>query len=355
MGSDVSTLRSKNYNAVDIAKFIAAFLVMTVHCSPFASYNSEFNLFIISTFSRFAVPFFFACSGFFFFKKLKWQDGKIVNCKENRSVLFKYIKRVTALYVLWSAIYLIWDVFEWYKSGWLSLHAFIDFGIAFVKIGSYYHLWYVISLIYATIFGYLLLSFLNKKAVAVLSVVLYLIGILTYSYNWINILPINILNSMANHLDVFWTSVFRAFPLIFIGYIAGTYKPKRKVKVDAFLFAISLVFLLVEYFLLHSFTDNNEKYSYILFTIPCEFYLFRILINTNANIKASTGKMLRGMSTFIYCDHPLILGVMGLVYSIDSFNSSLNYLILAVISAGVSYCAVSLSHKKGCRFLAYLY
>ena len=198
MKASENKLKSDTYSNLDIAKIIASLLIITIHCSPFLSLNSDFDFLFVSTVSRIAVPFFFACSGFLLFRGLADENGKIVCNKQNIRKLIKYIKRLVILYVVWSAVYLLWQIPQWYSIGWLSPGAFVDYIIAFFRDGSYYHMWYILSLIYAVPFGYLLVSFFSKKVVFAISLVLYLLGILTYSYSWLELPFMPVLNQISS-------------------------------------------------------------------------------------------------------------------------------------------------------------
>ena len=60
----------KNYFSLDIAKFVCAIMILSAH---FASERGHFTGIVDYLFSLyiFAVPFFFACSGFLFLKNSK--------------------------------------------------------------------------------------------------------------------------------------------------------------------------------------------------------------------------------------------------------------------------------------------
>jgi surface polysaccharide O-acyltransferase-like enzyme len=61
---------SRNYT-IDLIKFFAMYFIVAIHTSPFKEIQigviSGANInFVINTFARFAVPFFFIVSGYFF-------------------------------------------------------------------------------------------------------------------------------------------------------------------------------------------------------------------------------------------------------------------------------------------------
>lgn len=349
-----NTLRNKqNYNYIDLAKFIAALFVITIHCPPLTSLNEHINQVFVNTFSRLAVPFFFACSGYFFFSKLKYTNNKIENCKENRQKLFSYIRRVSVLYIIWSVIYLLWQIPQWYHTGWLSISAFIDYGIAFFKQGSYYHMWYILELIYATILGYILLSLFNRKIISIMIAILYVLGMLTYSYSWMPIPFIDFLNRISEVTSALWESATRALPLMMFGFISATAKRKITVKTSSVLFIISFIGLIIEHYMINNYTTNHEFFSYIIFTIPCEIFLFLSIISIKTNGIEKKYRILRNSSTIIYCLHPMIINLFGLIPIYSNMNSLIKYFIIAGSSIILAFLIVKLSNKI--KFITYLY
>ena len=59
----------KQYNSIDLMKFIAAILIIILHTSPFQSYSKIISFGFRNIITIIAVPFFFCASGFLLFKK----------------------------------------------------------------------------------------------------------------------------------------------------------------------------------------------------------------------------------------------------------------------------------------------
>ena len=83
-----SLIQRKNYWSLDVAKFFCAILIISAH---FASEWGTFPTLVDYAFSLYviAVPFFFCCSGFLFFKKLN-----TLNTKEEKFHILKNMKSV---------------------------------------------------------------------------------------------------------------------------------------------------------------------------------------------------------------------------------------------------------------------
>ena len=149
----------RNYNSIDLAKFICAIMVVSIHVAPFGKAESESILSLLNYFfqqyiSRLAVPFFFVCSGFFLFKKTSWECYSLEPAK-------KYVKRIFRLYILWTIIYAPLRIGSILKDPKGIVYASIVCCRDIIFTGSYSHLWYFPALIFAV----LLISFLTYKKI----------------------------------------------------------------------------------------------------------------------------------------------------------------------------------------------
>lgn len=113
--------------AIDIFKFIAAILVITIHTEPLLSISETANFIQVHYIARVAVPFFIVCTGFFIGKRITWSyDGKVDNIKATRIDILKSSGIVFRLYLICSVIYLFLSIPQWIETGWFSIEAFID-------------------------------------------------------------------------------------------------------------------------------------------------------------------------------------------------------------------------------------
>jgi len=120
---------SKFNGTIDIAKLFMAILVIGIHTEPFG-----FNFWLDKGFgmvTRLCVPFFFVVSAYFF-----WKTDKPVS---------SFLKRLIILYVVWSVIYLPFDI---KTLGSLSALEIAD---RFLWSGNGHALWYLCG----TIIGFL--------------------------------------------------------------------------------------------------------------------------------------------------------------------------------------------------------
>ena len=85
--------KTKEYNSLDILKFVLSILIMVIH--------TGIDKTIISPLLRIAVPLFFIISSFFFFSKIN-----SISEKEKPAALLRFVKRNLGLYLFWAIIQL---------------------------------------------------------------------------------------------------------------------------------------------------------------------------------------------------------------------------------------------------------
>lgn len=176
-GNKMSTtdIKKKEYPGLDVLRIICAVLVVTIHFAPFGPWESvqSLNYRFVQYFSRDAVPLFFMMSSFFFFKRVI-NDGRI-DMRESMTKCFSYFKQ----YLLWTVIYLFM-IIKNYTHGRETIAELIR---DFFFCGSYFHLWFMPALITGLIVVSCLYKWgLSSKKIFVISIFLYMIGLLGQSY-----------------------------------------------------------------------------------------------------------------------------------------------------------------------------
>ena len=308
----------KRNATVDVAKYIAALLVVGIHTSLFSDVNETLYFVVVHIICRTAVPFFAICTGYYIGCRLEGfaQRRQDVSFKD---LLLPQWKRVIKLYMIWTCLYLLFSIPFWIETGWFSLMAFVDFSLAALTSGSHYHLWYLLYLIYAMPLMYLLVKWIPDKHQPWLIAVLWIWAVINYTYK--TLLP-EVVRSVAAPLGRF--SLLPILPtLLLLGvYISGE---KRK-PIRAYLigFSASFVLLSVEAFMLKKM--GIVAVSYIVFTLPTMYFLFHIILEVRLPISPERAGFLGAISTFVYCVHPMFIETMG--RKIES--SVLTYLFVAV-------------------------
>lgn len=101
----------KIYPSLDIVKFIMALLILTQHTANEWAHSTG----LVHAFfglGNFAVPFFFACSGFLFFSKFDTLDNQ-----GQKDYYKKWSIRIGRMYLVWSLIYFCFVFAGWVDRG----------------------------------------------------------------------------------------------------------------------------------------------------------------------------------------------------------------------------------------------
>lgn len=353
-----SSTTDHEYNAIDIAKFVCALFVISIHFNPFAggSAGSLFqyiNFGIANYLAHLAVPFFFVCSGFFLFQKISLQSFSWVPIR-------KYVIRIFTLYVIWSVIYLPFSFYT--NKGYL--HAILVYIRNFIFVGSYNHLWYLNALIFSTLLVSLLLyQKISFKLLFTLSFAFYFVGL--FAQSWFGfILPLRSICPLLwkflllSKKIIFTTrnGLFEGFIFISMGaYFAQSKKTFKKYQSLCGLL-LSTLLLLLEIWILTRF-KIARSYDMFLFLLPSAFFLFSLLSQIHLP-DHPIFKELRLLSALIYYTHYWIGNVISrFLYLQDSpvLTSFLRFILIATISILCSHAILRLSRKPKFRFLKLLY
>ena len=291
-----SSKNNRNYT-VDLFKFISSILIIGIHTNLFVDINDTLNFAFVDIVCRLAVPFFAVCSGYFLSKSLAKNEFRAKPIKKQE---WKMIK----LYALWTLLYLLYSIPTWIKTGWMSFGAFKDYAVATITQGSHYHLWYLISLIYALPLFYLCVRFIkNRKLLLVIMILLYIIKAFSYGYSqW---LPVFMQSAfrMGNRFSALFDAVFLLLPLLLLGFFISQKKISLKFSLIGFIVSFSL--LTVGAFTLKAF--GQESVSFIFMTFPTAYFLFSLISQINWNLNGKVCTLLGSASLIIYCFHPMIV------------------------------------------------
>lgn len=309
----------KNRNStIDLGKYIAALFVVGIHTGLLKDINVTAGFIIVDIICRLAVPFFAICTGYFMGTKLALGEYKSVN---NKIILLKQEKKLIYIYCVWTIVYLIFSLPMWIHTNWFSAWAFVDYIIGAILKGSHYQLWYLLGMIYALPILYLLLPILNCKRAISISILMYMIWLLYYSYQWCLPEKITQLLKLMSYLPALSAGIFLIIPLMLLGMKISR-QPIIKLRNAFIYFMISFILLCTEAFWLKN--SGYDKVSYLIFTYPTSYFLFECLLNikTDEKVFCTLGKI----SLFVYCFHPILIETVGKV--ID--NSVVLYLITIV-------------------------
>lgn len=338
-------LKKNQYDTLDLAKWICALLIIIIHTAPFEKLTIA-NFYITNVLARIAVPLFFAISGFLFFRNITFENGKIKRSSDNMNRLLKYVKHLSVIYLAASAFYLLYKIPYWYSIDWWGLHAVKDYLVNFFLSGSEYHLWYILASIYGMILLYIILSFVRLDTVKYLCVVGWIIECLLYSYSWVGIENISVLNLLTSHFSVCFDAAFRAIPLMAVGLLCTNNYAE---KVTIFPPMLSFAAVALEASLLFFLSPNDGRYSYLLTTPLFTYFMLRWLLSVDFRFKnRGIPKFMRDTSLIIYVIHPMVIYLLDLTCISGGI---LRWLAVTAVSVAISYILLFLRSRFHPLFL----
>jgi surface polysaccharide O-acyltransferase-like enzyme len=175
--------------SVDVVRTIAICFVIAIHTTPFERLEplgAEFDIaLVVDQVARFAVPFFFVISGYFWAAKTDNLNAALASTK-------KSVKRLIFLFLSWSAIYLIpFNLVEAFSFGatgplktiYWNLQNLAKHPIALLFEGTKPHLWFLTGLAFSLIGSAIFLKLNRMKLLFGFSVVLYFVGLMGKAYS----------------------------------------------------------------------------------------------------------------------------------------------------------------------------
>lgn len=170
-------MERKKYNALDICKLLMAVCVVAIHTHPLEHCRIPIVNDIYESFVRMAVPFFFLSSGFLLAQKFETSFAS----QKNIAIVRKYLQKIIKMYVVWTVVYLPIALYHFTSSGTGVLKSVLQYIRGFIFIGEQYnswHLWYLLSTIYALVFILVLLNLkISPKKAIIFSSIIFLISI----------------------------------------------------------------------------------------------------------------------------------------------------------------------------------
>ncbi|MBQ3182175.1 MAG: acyltransferase [Clostridia bacterium] len=322
-------LQIKNNRAIDIAKLVLAFLVVAIHTEPFGDYywlDKGFGLI-----TRLCVPFFFVASSYFFFLK--------------DTAPLKYIQRLFVMYLIWSVIYLPFDLVE---LGTMTLPEILE---RYLWIGNGHALWYLCGSIIGFAIAYGLSRFLSPRTVLVIAVIILTVGCLKSTYAPVlnRFLPIEVSDFLGSRNGLFY-----GFPYYALGMYIAKVKESREKSTAYNLagFGISFLLLCVESAVMVVGFKVSATIIW-LSVMPLVYFFFMTVKGTELPISSGAARYCRKLSTLIYLTHSAYIYILkDLVPDIAGW---LLFLTVSAVSVLVSMVIILLGKLKFFKWLKYLY
>ncbi|NFA02539.1 acyltransferase family protein [Weissella cibaria] len=312
-------MNRKNYDLVDLTKFIQAILVISIHAGvPGASWIG-----------RIAVPYFFIVSGYFYFKKY----NQLLSNTERLKSYFGYSKRILGLLMIWNLMYLPLIVYNIISKGNFSI---VETGFLFL-IGRLPGLgvsWYLCASIVGLGTLLLMMHLFGNMVTFVITIIIE-VGLILFSgyhsvlSNISYVFDDEILNNIMY-------SFIRSWLYLFLGFCLSKHLDRISF-VSKKCISVVLAVYLIEHFYLNVFdvwtggvgTDETLFVPLLSFCIA--------VYTLKSKLTISSTLLLRRLSTFIYLAHS---GVLTLHESLIGGNFILNINVVKWIITFIVVCAI---------------
>lgn len=290
-------------HSIDLFRVIAIFAVVVIHCYTF---QGVFPLeAICNLFTRFAVPYFFIISSYFYSKKLAAIGPNV------SSLYWSFASRILTIFIFWSFIYLLAPKFLLIaKYGItegmiLSIHErvldMLEHPVNFLYTGSAPHLWFLTSLLLGISVLTLAARTGFQTLLPILAIGFYIVGLAQGSYKEVgSILQLN--------FDI------GRLPFVLLFITAGSVLAKIDIRLNLIpIQALMIVFFgfllqIIEATLLWKFFNHPlEKHEFLIGTA-----ISGIGIALFAVVKPDMGKE-SGLAQFgkftlgVYCIHLFLI------------------------------------------------
>ena len=334
----------KNYDNLDLLKFILCFMIVAIHTQLFPM--------ILYPWLRLAVPLFFITSSFLIFKKINMEVNR------EKEIIKKYFNRQLKFYFFWFVLLLPLTIYirlEWFENG-LAV-GLIKFVSNLLFSSTFIASWFIV----ANFEGIVIVSIFHKKRKKILyllSLFFYILCCLLSSY--IMFLNKNIfIQKMIVNYERFLPSFIFSFPVAIVYIIIGKkFSDKEEdiiVSLKDYLFLIiSCILLFIEWRICYSFTGtyNNDCYFMLL---PCSYFIFKIVLSKKMYIKNS--KSFRTFSVICFPLHGSLQYLITFLLKHFINNSNLIGLLSFIITLLCCYIIyltiLRLEKNKLFHFLKY--
>lgn len=253
------------YKSLDFFRFIAALLVVAIHTQFLCEYEVGYY---VRCYCRIAVPFFFVCTSFLFWRK--------------RGSISKYTRRILLLYIVWLVIYSPYVYKTFFVSRGNLLGGILGFTHGLLFHNTFHASWYLMASVLAMNLVFYLSRYISNAGLLVIGILLYFTSLLSCSYHglvdYLGFIPAF---SIYEKLFVPSNSFIIAFVYIVIGKILseGSIMSIQKSLLGSIL---SFILLGFEVYLTKGITRLTD--AFILLPIFV-FFFFQLLLNINDEFK----------------------------------------------------------------------
>lgn len=314
-------MESKRNITLDYFKLILSFLVILLHSYPlFNSFPTLSNMswLISNGIARIAVPCFFLINGFY-----------LIHKKTSNRFIFKNIKRLLVMYIIWILIY----------SYSIKLETQTLYTVCKQIFLGYAHLWYLLSYAQALLLFWLLKKLkISDFLLLIISIILYIIGFfIQRHYMALDSVNTYFYNTYSRN------AVFFALPFLSIGFLIAKHKIYLlRISRKYLLFSLIILFCIL---LIESYFYSIIKWrmDFLLSIFILSPLLFIYVLKISKYIEVNSVVIVSQIATCVYLIHSFCLSF------VESFarneNSFFSVIFVFFLSMILSYPIVKVNEK----------
>lgn len=298
----------KQYNGLDVVKFVLAVLVAQRHVVQiFFGADSRWRILWNNWLSNLAVPIFFIIAGFFLFRKVEGPGTGERRSRDGRSsdasVVYRYCGRILKLYLIWSVLYLPVDFYNWYHGERIVMDGVLSWLHSFLVCSTVPQLWYLPALAFACFAVWFAYDRgVRQWQILTAGACLLLLGYLGDNWYYNQRFPAALQELLAGYRS--WFATFRNGVFYGVFYVAlGLHFAKREKRLPVWGATAGFVcFLWCMYREVMKISDAGSNTNFVLSAAPAAYCLFAAASGVNWKNRRLYGR-LRGMSEWIYLVH----------------------------------------------------
>ena len=286
--------------------------------------------------ANYAVPFFYACTGFFIAINSMSKNDLIHSIKRK-------IQKTTVMYIWCTVLYFPLTLYGWTTNGKNVAYNIFDFIRNFLFVGENYYswtLWYLNGLIFALLIVLWGIQKVDIRQLFSISVFLYVIGLLLQTENtYQSAFPQFINTTIGVYFKIFHTTrngLFRSFAFVMVGMVIGKQVQQGKSQVNSFQKAVTLIVysLKIPLSVFGARTIQNSVCQ--MLDLPPIYVLFALIIIQSSRfskINNHTALFFRSLSGNIYYVHMYFVALCALaLMSEETYNNFFSFFVVAVLS-----------------------
>ena len=316
---------------IDLFKFIFAYFVIAIHVRPFYYVENIWVGRLTEQLFSVAVPFFFMASGFLIASKLGTgaSSGQVIK---------KHLIKVIKMYLLWSALYFPLALYGLVKEGYSIAHmigAYIGQLLFAGEFHNAWHLWYLLSTIYAFVLLLVLAGKIDRYYYLTLGIVALVFCVLCTGISWV--MSTDLLGP-DNPVRMIIASTIKSNRVL-LGFIYIT------VGMLLYKFSFSMKFAVPVFsgcFIIDMLAENSAASSVLSFI----YFVMLFEIILGLKIKPLKTLVFRRMSINIYLIHMYVWVVLYMVMYRKQTFGVMMYVITALACTVVTYVIYLLQKRK---------